>query len=150
MKAIKHFELFLAEGIVKKQLPNRSRAEFLAKEAEKGCNALLESVKKIGITEDNANTYVKNCYDIIMETIRAKMLLDGFNASGYGAHEAEVAYLRNLGFSESNVQFLDQIRFFRNGMLYYGTIIDKEYAEKVYEFLGKIYPKLLSEINKNS
>ena len=85
-----------------------------------------------------------------METIRAKMLLDGFNASGYGAHEAEVAYLRNLGFSESNVQFLDQIRFFRNGMLYYGTIIDKEYAEKVYEFLGKIYPKLLSEINKNS
>jgi len=34
------------------------------------------------------------------------------------------------------------MRFFRNGMLYYGTILDEEYAEKVCNFLNKIYPKL--------
>ena len=57
------------------------------------------------------------------------MLLEGYNASGLGAHEAEVSYLRVLGFSENDVQFADQLRFFRNGMLYYGTMLDKEYAK---------------------
>ena len=56
-----------------------------------------------------------------MEIIRAKMLLRGYNASGYGAHEAEVSYLRNLDFNETDVQFLDQMRYFRNGMLYFIT-----------------------------
>ncbi|PIN77147.1 hypothetical protein COV15_02975 [Candidatus Woesearchaeota archaeon CG10_big_fil_rev_8_21_14_0_10_34_12] len=142
MKAIKHFESFLEEGIVKKQFPDKSRAEFLIKEAEKGWQALLELNKKIGINENNANIYVKNCYDVIMEVIRAEMLLKGYNASGNEAHMAEVAYLRNLEFSEIDVQFLDQIRFFRNGMRYYGTIIDKEYAQKVFVFLEKNYHKI--------
>ena len=70
------------------------------------------------------------------------MLLEGYNASGLGAHEAEVSYLRVLGFSENDVQFADQLRFFRNGMLYYGTMLDKAYAEKVLEFTRSIYPKL--------
>ncbi len=142
MKAVKYFESFLLEGVVKKQAPDKSRAEFLVQESEKGYRTLLEFVKKIGITEDNANSFIKSCYDVIMEIIRAKMLLDGYNASGKGAHEAEVSYLRNLNFDETNVQFLDQIRFFRNGMLYYGTIIDKEYAEKALNFTNSILPKL--------
>ena len=78
-----------------------------------------------------------------MELIRAKMLLEGYNASGQGAHEAEVSYLRVLGFSEKDVQFADQMRFFRNGMLYYGKILDKEYAEKVVDFVKQTYPKLI-------
>jgi len=41
-----------------------------------------------------------------MELIRAKMLIDGFNASGHGAHEAEVSYTRKVGFKETEVQFL--------------------------------------------
>jgi len=93
MKAIKYFESFLEEGVVKKQLPDKSRAEFLIKESEKGYKALFESIEKIGINENNANSYVKNCYGVIMEIIRAKMLLEGYNASGYRAHETEVAYL---------------------------------------------------------
>ncbi|MBI5391667.1 hypothetical protein HZB00_01565 [Candidatus Woesearchaeota archaeon] len=77
-----------------------------------------------------------------MEVIRAKMLLDGYNASGFGAHEAEVSYMRILGFKENEVQFADQLRYFRNGMLYYGTILDKGYAEKVIEFTKRTYEKL--------
>lgn len=144
MKAVRYFESFLEEGIVKKQSTDKSRAEFLIKESEKGYRALFESIEKIGINEDNANNYVKNGYDVIMEIIRAKMLLSGYNASGHNAHEAEVSYLRNLGFGETDVQFLDQMRFFRNGMLYYGTILDKEYAEKVIEFTKRLY-KLLKK-----
>ena len=63
-------------------------------------------------------------------------------ASSLGAHEAEMSYMRVLGFDEKDVQFANQIRFFRNGMLYYGTILDKVYAEKVIGFTKRIYPKL--------
>ena len=77
-----------------------------------------------------------------MLLIRSKLYLEGYSASGKGAHEAEVSYLKILGFPEKDIHFVDQLRFFRNGILYYGTAIDKEYAEKVIEFTKKMYPKL--------
>lgn len=148
MKPIKKFDEFIKENIVKKQGIDKSRAEFLIKESEKDYLCLLEMIEKLKINDDNANMFIKSCYDILMELIRAIMLLEGYNASGFGAHEAEVSYMRVLGFNEKDVQFADQIRFFRNGMLYYGTILDKEYADKVVEFTKKIYPKLKDIIKK--
>ncbi|MFH1971873.1 MAG: hypothetical protein ABIJ18_00160 [archaeon] len=58
------------------------------------------------------------------------------------SHEAEVAYLRNLGFSEKKIEFMNQLRYFRNGIKYYGKEFDKEYAQKVIIFLDKAYAKL--------
>jgi hypothetical protein len=142
MRAIREFEGFIKEGIVKKQSPDKSRAEFLVKESEKSYLFLIKKIASFGIVEETANDLVKSCYDILMESIRSRMLLQGYNASGHGAHEAEVSYMRTLGFSEKDVQFADQIRYFRNGMLYYGTALDKGYAEKVIEFTKKIYAKL--------
>lgn len=146
MRGIKHFDEFLKENIVKKQSRDRSRAEFLVQESEKGYRNLAELRKKLQVNEDTANLFVKICYDILMELVRAKMLLEGYNASGQGAHEAEVSYMRVLGFSENDVQFADQIRFFRNGMIYYGTLLDAAYAEKVIAFARKLYPKLRAMI----
>jgi len=142
MKPIKDFDEFVQNRTVKKQSIDKSRAEFLLKEAENSYEFLLEKIKKIVLTDKNSNDFVKSCHDIIIEIIRANMLLKGYNESGSGAHEAEVAYMRVLGFDESIVQFADQIRYFRNGMLYYGTVLDKEYAEKVIEFTKKIYSEL--------
>lgn len=142
MKAIKQFSEFIRENVVKRQSIDRSRADFLIKESERDYLFLLEMLKKFKVDDNNANMFIKSCYDILMELIRGKMLLKGYNASGLGAHEAEISYLRVLGFDENDVQFADQIRFFRNGVLYYGTILDKEYATKVVEFTKKIYPKL--------
>jgi len=150
VKAIKKFSEFIKLGIVKKQTPDISRAEFLIKESAQNRAFLLNIMKKIGITDENANSIVKLCYDVLMEIIRAKMILEGYSASGLGAHEAEVSYLRVLAFSENDVQFVDQIRFFRNGMLYYGTILDKEYAEKVLNFINKIYSKLKELVNSKN
>jgi len=127
---------------------DKSRAEFLIKEAENSYNNLLEKIHKIGLSDNNANDFIKSCYDILMEIIRAKMLLEGYNASGLGAHEAEVSYLRILGFSENDVQFADQIRFFRNGMLYYGTLLDKVYADKVILFTKRVYVLLKRLVEK--
>jgi len=142
VKPIKNFEEFVQERIAKKQSVDKSRARFLLQESDNSYEFLLEKIKKILLTDKNANDFVKSCHDIIMEIIRANMLLRGYNASGFGAHEAEVSYMRVLGFDEKTVQFADQIRYFRNGMLYYGAMLDKEYAEKVIAFTQKIYPTL--------
>ena len=116
--------------------------------SEKDYGSLFEVIKKIKLNDNNANMFIKSCYDILMELIRAKLLLEGYNASGYGAHEAEVSYMRVLGFDENVVQFADQIRFFRNGMLYYGTMLDRDYAEKVIEFTKRLYPQLRKMVEK--
>ena len=148
MRAIKDFNEFIKNGVVKSQSPDKSRANFLVKETEQNYTYLLELINKIGINNINSNDYVKKCYDILTETIRACMLIKGFNASGFRAHEAEISYMRILGFKENEVQFTDQMRFFRNGMLYYGTIVDKEYAGKVIDFTKKNYKKLRNMFNK--
>ncbi|HLD06197.1 MAG TPA: hypothetical protein VJC16_01525 [Candidatus Nanoarchaeia archaeon] len=142
MKGIKGFDEFIKKNIVKKQSADRSRAEFLTKESGNSYNNLLVMMRVITISDSNANMFIRLCYDILMELIRAKMLLEGYNASGFGAHEAEVSYMRLLGFSEVDVQFADQMRFFRNGIIYYGTMLDGAYAEKVIEFTKKAYLKL--------
>ena len=138
MKSPRKFREYIEDKIVKKQSPDSSRSKSLIKESENSYEYLMEIKEKIGITDKNANNIIKDSYDIIMEIIRAKMLEHGFNSSGKGAHEAEVAYLRELGFSETKVLFCNQSRYFRNGMLYYGKSFDKEYAEKVLNFLEEI------------
>jgi len=139
---VKLFEEYLREGIIKKQTPDVSRAKSLIKEAEESYNVLTGIIERIGLNNQNANYIIKNCYDIIMELIRAKMFLDGFSSSGIGAHESEVSYLKEIGFKDTEVEFADQLRYFRNGILYYGKSFDKEYAKKVLVFLNKIYKRL--------
>ena len=130
MRPLDQFEDYLKQGIVKKQSPDRLRADALIMETEKSYGSLIEVAEKIGINERNANHVIKNAYDIIMELIRAQMYLQGYGSSGQRAHEAEVSYLRKLNFTDNEVQFVNQLRYFRNGITYYGKQFDKDYAEK--------------------
>ncbi len=139
MKIVRSFEEFIKEGIIKKISPDRQRAENLFLESERKFSLLQKTIKNMGIDDNNANDYVEYCYNIIMFLLRAKMLEQGYTGSGQGAHEAEVAFARNIDFSESEVQFLDQLRYFRNGILYYGKRFDKEYANQTIKFTKKIY-----------
>ena len=142
MKSLKLFEDFVKEGIVKRITQNKERAKSLIIESERKMRSLKKRLEKLGVNNENANDYVEYCYDLIMHLVRARLLLDGYSASGQGAHEAEVSYLRIMGFNEKEVQFADQMRYFRNGIVYYGTSLDAEYAEKTIEFAKKVYPKL--------
>ena len=150
MNSEKRFDDFMRLGTVKRQNPDKSRAKFLLLEAEQNYRYLLELVKKMGVENLNANDYVKKCYDILTELIRAKMLIQGLSASGLEAHKAEIAYMKVLNFDDRDIEFLNKMRYFRNGMLYYGTILDKEYAEKVIEFTKKNYSKLKSIVNNHN
>src|SRR3989344_4696509 len=137
---LKKFEEFVAKGLVKKQTSNRQRAISLVKEAESNEKFLKTSLKNIPREEMNPNFVVNSCYDIIMELIRAKMFIDGYNSGN--SHEAEVSYMRNLDFSEVDVIFMDELRYYRNGTKYYGTRLDMEYAKKVLQFMNKTVPVL--------
>ena len=142
MKVVKLFEEFIGEGVVKRVSPDRQRAENLFLESERKYLLLQKTIENMGIDNNNANDYVEYCYNIVMFLIRAKMLELGYRSSGPGAHEAEVAFARNIGFSGSEVRLLDQLRYFRNGIMYYGKRFDKEYAEQIINFTKKMYSNL--------
>ena len=143
MKLPNRFEYYVNKGIIRKISPDKSRAEFLIKESKLGLEGLKERVKMMGVNNRNANSIIKDCYDIIMEIIRAKLLLKGYSSSGIYAHEPEVSYLRQLGFFDSEISFLNELRYFRNSITYYGKLLDTEYERKVLRFLDKIYKKFI-------
>ncbi len=145
MRILKSFEEFLEVGIVKRRTPDISRARSLLEEAEKRHKFLDEVTTKIGLSDKNANYFVEASYDILISLLRAKLLADGFSSSGEGAHEAEVSYMHKLNFPESDIRFMNDLRFFRNGIKYYGEEFDSEYAKKVLGFLGTYY-SILKEI----
>ena len=107
---LKKFEEFISAGIVKKQSPNKQRALSLIKESQEKRQFLDVAMQKIPTDKINSNFIVDSCYDILMEVIRAKMISDGYNAGN--SHEAEVSYMGNLGFSESDMRFMNEIRRF--------------------------------------
>ena len=139
---MRKFDEYIKEGIIRNVSSNAERAKDLRKEAARKFAALNEKVEKLGVRDDNANDYVEYCYDLIMALIRAKLFLKGYLSNGQGAHEAEVSYLEKLEFSESDVNFTDKLRYFRNGILYYGKQFDSEYANKVIGFTKKVYLRL--------
>ena len=139
---MRDFESFIEDGTVRRVTPDLNRASFLRKEAEKRMVFLRKIQQKVGVSDDDANYVVENCYNVLSESLRSRMLESGYSASGLGAHEAEVAFMKNLLFSDADIIFMDNLRYFRNGILYYGKILDKEYADKVLDFVNRIYKKL--------
>jgi hypothetical protein len=96
----------------------------------------------MGVNDENANDYIEDCYNVLIYLIRAKMLKKGYSSSGQGAHEAEVAFSKELGFNNVEVQLLNQLRYFRNGIMYYGKRFDREYAEKIIGFTKDKFKQL--------
>jgi len=142
----RNFEEYLAEGVIRKCSSDFSRSRFLIEETNKSFNGLKKRILVMGIDDDNVNSIVKDCYDIILELIRAKLLLEGYNSSGQFAHEAEISYLKNLKFKDSDILFVNELRYFRNSITYYGKQLTIEYAKKVFDFTEKIYSLLREKI----
>ena len=148
MRAVKTFGECLREGIARKVSPDHERSKSLLAESERRMRSLSEKLIKLGVTDDNANDYIEYCYDLLMHAVRAALMVDGYNTAGQGAHESEVSYLRELGVADADVRFADQLRYYRNGILYYGTRLDAEYAKKVIAFAKRQQPKLIKLIQR--
>ena len=135
---LKTFEEYIEDNIVKEITPDFQRAESLIEESDKKYSFLQKMINSIGVEDDYANEYIEYCYNILMFLIRAEMLKEGFSSSGKGAHEAEVSFTKQLGFSDNDIQVLDKLRYYRNGILYYGKQFDKEYAIQIIEFTKRV------------
>lgn len=143
---VRIFDEFVKENVVKKQPPNKYRAISLVEEAKQKKKFLERTLKSIPADEMNANVIIEISYDIILELLRAKMFLAGYNS--INSHEAEVSYMRVLGFSEHDVIFTDELRYYRNGIKYYGKKFTMEYANKVVQYLERVYNTLEGTVIK--
>ena len=146
MNLPKEFEEYVKQGIIKKCSINKPRADFLINESDKSLRGLNKRLDAMDIDDDNANSIIKDCYDILMELIRAKLFLSGYSSAGQFANEAEVSYLKKLDFTDNQISFLNDLRYFRNSITYYGKILSTEYAKQVVEFTKKTHPKLKEKI----
>jgi len=136
------FDEFIKEKIVRKQGAKPSRAKDLFSEAVKRCNFL----KTIEQKEEYSSYILENVYDVIRELIEAKLYLEGYKSN---SHEATVSYLRELGYSEGDVRFLDSLRVIRNGIKYYGESSNLDFSVQVIEFLDRIYTKLCQQVKES-
>lgn len=143
---LKEFKQYIEQGTVRKQNPNVNRAESLILESINKKQYLETTLILIPKDKQNPNVIVDQCYDILIELIRAKLQLDGYNTGQ--SHEAEVAYLKMLGFSLYETKTMDELRYYRNGTKYYGVILDIKYAEHVILFMQEIYTKLLKILKR--
>jgi len=142
MKPLRNFEEFIEDGTVAKTTANMPRAKSLTGEAERRKKFLNEMLEKIGMNDDNANYFIESSYDVLISLIRAKLLAHGFTSSGKGAHEAEVSFMRRLDFPENDVRFMNDLRYYRNGILYYGERFNADYGKKAVDFMERIFAKL--------
>jgi len=140
VRILKSFKEFVEKGIVRKQKVDFQRAESLVLESDDKYAFFVKIKEKMGFKELNPNYVIETCYDVLIELIRAKLLSRGYNSGN--SHEAEVAFMRELGFNENEVVFMDDLRYFRNSIKYYGKILNLEYAEKVLAFMEKARKKL--------
>jgi len=138
MRPLRPFTSYLDEGVIKRVTPDPERAASLRKESRRKLKTLTTNLRLVGITAENANDYAEYCYDLLMLSVRALLYEHGYVARGAGAHEAEVAALTNFGIADDDIRFLNQLRYFRNGMLYYGTTIDEQYARQVITFTKRL------------
>lgn len=139
---LKTFKEYLETGIARKRTPDILRAEDLTRDSKNRKNFLERIKKNLEIKDEEANYIIEQVYDILIGLIRAKMFLDGFEASGNNAHEAEVSYLRELKFLDEEVSSMNELRMFRNGIKYYGKRYTKEHAEKSIDFMNNLLTKL--------
>ena len=139
---MKSFENFVKQGVVKRRSPNKNRAENLVLEANRKLEQIKRNIKQVGIDDENANNIIESCYDVLIGLTRSKMVVEGFSSSGHGAHEGEVAFFSELGFNNSEIIFMNNLRRFRNGILYYGEKFKEDYAKQTIEFMNNALEKL--------
>lgn len=145
MKTIRNFDDLLELGIVKKVSPDIRRARGLKIDSKKRKKFVEEMIEKLEITDENANYFIENTYNVLIEVIRAQMFIRGYKAVEENADEAEVAYLRKLRFPEKQVIYMISLRYCVNSIQYLGKKFEKGYAWKVINFMNELYPKLMQE-----
>ncbi len=118
--------------------PDKERAKSLITLSE-----LRREKIKLYDEHTEASLIIEIYYEIAKELITAILFIDGYKTF---SHVDLVDYLRtfyNKDFDEFEIELLDQLRKYRNKMLYYGIFVDSSYLllnrKSIISLIGKLY-----------
>lgn len=134
---MKEFPYFVKINAVKRQSPDIHLAKATAIESRDR----MQMAKSIfGVQK--SKYVLENAYEAVRELIDSILFLEGYKSY---SHEASVAYLSQLGFSESQINHVDRLRRKRNGIKYYGEDATSEEAENALKTAEETIKKLLEK-----
>ena len=132
---VMEFEYYLRKGSVRKTFPDKNRARSLVKMAIKR----LELAKEL----KNPNFKLEMAYESIIECIEAIMSLHGYKSY---SHEADIAFLRKIGFLEEDIIKVDNLRKLRHRSKYYGEEISENVSNTAIKIAENIIGKILRNV----
>lgn len=134
---MKDFSVFIDNGSVKKQQPDKNLSESLAKD----CLERLEDTKLSMKTGRKPKFIYENVYEALREAADSILFLKGYKSF---SHEASISFLQQFKeFSAKEISDFDRMRAKRNGMKYYGKSCSEKDVEEAVEFAGSLIKKLL-------
>ena len=128
------FSFYVASGAVKKQTPDKNTAQAVTRDSAERL-ALAHSIRGT----QKAKYVLENAYEAIRELIDALLASNGYKSY---SHEASVAYLHELGFSETEIYAVDRLRKKRNDIKYAGKDAEPAEADEALATAEKVMKKL--------
>ena len=129
---ILRFEYYLSKGVVKKCNKNCEKAKSLIKKARKR----IEVSQEIKIPSFR----LEFAYEAIIEAIEALLSVEGYKSY---SHEADISFLRKVGFSEMVVLEVDRLRRKRHRSKYYGLEFSNNDANDAVRLAKKIMDDII-------
>ena|SRR3989304_3579377 len=138
---MKDFSIFLADGSVKKQQPDKNLSLDLSKDS-------LDRVEdaKLSLKTGRKPKFIyENVYESLREAADSILFLKGYKSF---SHEASISFLQQFKeLSAKEISDFDRMRIKRNGMKYYGKSCSEKDVEDSIKFAENMIKKLL-EIRK--
>jgi len=125
--------------------PDKERAKALIESA----NLTLQKLNEINISKYPEDA-LKDYYDSIHRLIEALNYLEGIKIKGEGAHLELIEYFSKIhNLEESNRQFLQELKDYRNKINYEGFKINLEYLETNLDRIKALISKIKKLIKTN-
>ncbi len=139
---MKNFSIFLMDGSVKRQQPDRNLSEDLAKD----CQERFDDAK-LSLNGGRKPKFIyENVYEALREAADSILFLKGYKSF---SHEATISFLQQFKeLSTKEITEFNRMRTKRNGMKYYGKSCSEKDMEEAIKFAEPVMKKLL-EIRQN-
>ena len=129
------FEYYVSKGLVKRRRKNIKLAKSLMSSALDR----MEFAKQI--LQTKPKYALEMAYEAVIELIDALLALEGFKS---WSHEANIAFLSTIGFSDVELRRLDITRKKRHSSKYYGVDFSLEEASQEIVYIERLFKKVLA------
>ena len=140
---MKDFSVFLMDGSVKRQQPDRNLSESVMRDGKERLEDAMLSLK----SGRKPKFIYENVYEALREAADSILFLEGYKSF---SHEATISFLQKFKeITAKEISEFDRMRAKRNGMKYYGKSCSEKDLEEAIKFAELLIRKL-SEIRKKA